>query len=233
MARATSTSGDVPEAVAQVGDQEERPAPRRARRGRRSRPRWPGTRPCPCGPGRGRSGSRWRWRSAIAARLTTGGSWRSPAAPRAADLHAAAHRLALLEDELDRVAEVAEQGDRACSRWPPPCCQGVVSALDGQDDHVEHRGQQHAQAAGHDHVGLEVGLLIELCAQAAGAREEGQRGQPDRGGRGDAQAGQDLGRGQRAARPGTAAGSRSGPCPRAASLASAGTPAGRWSRCGR
>ena len=44
---------------------------------------------------------------------------------RAAHLDAAAHRFALLEDELDRVAEVAEQRDRGAHEAAARC-QGVV-----------------------------------------------------------------------------------------------------------
>ena len=63
---------------------------------------------------------------AMAARLTSRWVLAKPQQlVRAAHLDAAAHRLALLEDELDRVAEVPEQGDggdhEAAAR-----CQGVV-----------------------------------------------------------------------------------------------------------
>ena len=111
---------------------------------------------------------------------------------QAADLRPAGGRLALVEDEVDRVAELAEEGDRRGHRAATARVQGVIARCTSRIAPSSTRRQQHSEAAGDDHVRLERDVGEDLLAEPAGAGEERERGQAHRGRHRDPQAGHDL-----------------------------------------
>ena len=138
---------------------------------------------------------------------------------RAAHVGALAGGLAL-EDELDGVAELAEERERG-GHAAVARSQGVIAHWT-QEDQVQGRGQEDREPARRDHVRLEVDVGEDLLAEAARAREEGERGQAHRGGGGDPEPGDDLGQGERQLHPPEQLPSVR-PMPRPASFVSSGT----------
>ena len=65
-------------------------------------------------------------------------------------------------------------------------------ALRAEDRQIEHDREQDGQAARHQHVGAEVDVREQRGAEAAGAGQEGERGEADQGRGGDPQPGHDL-----------------------------------------
>ena len=103
--------------------------------------------------------------------------------------------LARREDEADRVAELAQGGEG--ERHRAALVHGVSTLLQREHEQVEHDRQQHAQPARDDDVGAELGVGEDRLAEAAGAGQEDERGQADRGRDRDPQAGHDLRQRQR------------------------------------
>ena len=181
IASSTSATHDVGEADAEERDEEhdQRRAP--APRGRCSR-RWSrGTGSGRCARARAPTGS------AISVAIDRGGERQLEVRPRqlpdlaeAADADGARLRLALVEDEVDRVPEGPERGEGHDST--PPAPRACSSALDDEHDQLERGREQDHQHRRRDDVALErrVGEDLARRARRRRRRTRSRRCRPSR-----------------------------------------------------
>ena len=166
---------DVQEADAEEGDEEHDQAERRDRAADVRGARGEELVARRCGRARCPAASRTPWRSRRHERELEVGPGELQHLAQPADAHGAGLRLALVEDEVDRVPEGPERRRGSSAHRPLP---GGGGALDESTTSSSTVASSDHQQGGRDDIAAEGRVGEDLSAEPAGAREEREAAMP-------------------------------------------------------